>query len=409
MKAIEAEPEESTFRQLDRWWFGFGSATTLGLFRLCIGTLAFLNFLMLAGDWGAWFSENSYMPAWLGQLWLGPVQPTGVSDWDMTRLDVISGVTDPRIAAGFFALTTVAALFTAMGLFTRVAAFTLALGVVSLHHRNTGVLHGGDTLLRLGVIYLAVSPCGRACSLDRLFRLRRGEETEPVEISLWSQRLIQFNMALIYFTTMWGKTFGPKWIDGTATWYPARLAEFYRFPVPGFMNDLPMVYFTTYFTLAVEFSLATLVFFRPFRKYVLFAGVMLHGTIEYSMNIPLFSYLMVSCYISHYEGEEVTTFFRKLGNLLGRLFSLKVFLPPGHRLTANGERFLHAVDPFGFMSYVPNEHPRDVEEGWDAKKPNGKRSNPFRGVAYRAPGAWIFLAVPGLWKRMMLGSTEAVA
>ena len=83
-------------------------------------------------------------------------------------------------------------------------------------------------------------------------------------------------------------------MNGTATWYPVRLAEFYRFPVPSFLNDLPIVYLTTYGTLIVEFSLATAVFFRPLRKYVLLAGVLLHGFIEYSMNIPFFSFLMIS-------------------------------------------------------------------------------------------------------------------
>lgn len=409
MKTETPVAEEPMLRQLDRWFFGYGSPTSLGLFRIGMGTLVFLNLIMLTGDWGAWFSENGFVPAWIGRNWLGPVQATGIGQFELTRLSLLGGVTDPRIAIAFFTLTTLCAFTTALGLFTRVSTFILALGFVSLNHRNPIILHGGDTVMRIATLYLAVSPCGRACSLDRLFRLRRGEETGPVEMSLWPQRLVQFNTALIYFTTVWAKWFGPKWVNGTATWYPARLAEFYRFPVPGFMNDLPMVYLTTYGTIVVEFSLATLVFFRPLRKYVLFGGVMLHGFIEYSMNIPFFSYLMVTCYVCHYEGEEIGTYFRRLGDRLRSLMGLEVYLPPNRRLTDTGERFLHAVDPFGFIRYLPNAHPRDRDLGWDAKKDNGKRSNPFRGVAYRSPGAWLFLLIPGLWRRMMLRSTEAVA
>ena len=400
------EVDEPMLRSLDRWWFGYGSPTSLGLFRILLGTLVFLNLLMLTGDWGVWYGENGFVPAWLAQVSLGKTVPTGLG-FEINRIGLLSGVTDPRIAVAFFALTIVFAFTTALGLYTRASTFLLAIGLVSLHHRNTMILHGGDTVMRIMVLYLAVSPCGRACSLDRLFRLRRGEEEGAVEAPLYGQRLVQFNVSLIYFTTVWSKWFGPKWLNGTATWYTARLREFYRFPVPHFLTDLPFVRVSSYGTIFAEFSLATFVYFRPLRKYILLLGVFLHGFIEYSMNIPLFSFLMISAYVCHFDGEEVSGYCRRLGERLWPLMGLEVYLPPGLRLSPNGERFLHAVDPFGFVRYLPNAHLREENLGWDAKKDNGKRSNPFRGVAYRAPGAWPFLVVPKLWKRVQLGCVEA--
>ncbi len=410
-QAESLEADEPILRSLDRWWFGYGSPTSLGIFRICIATLVFLNLLTLTGDLRWWYGENGFVPAWVGQVWFVPRVATPLGD--IPKLDLISGVTDFRIFLAFFAFTCVAAFATALGLFTRYAAFALALCLVSLHHRNPIILHGGDTAMRIAVLYLAVSPSGRACSLDRLFRLRRGEEDGPVEVSLWGQRLVQFNTALIYFTTVWAKWFGTRWLDGTATWYPARLAEFQRFPVPGFMNDLPMVYLTTYGTVLLEFSLGTLVFFRPLRKYVLFGGVMLHAFIEYSMNVPFFSYLMVSYYVCFYDGEEIAGFFRRLGERLRPLAGLEVTLPTNRRLSPTGERFLAAIDPMGLVRYLPGAALPSTEEkardGWSALKDNGKPAHPFRGVAYRAPGAWVFLVVPGLWRRLMTTSTEAVS
>ena len=398
--------EEPLGRQFDRWWFGYGSPTSLGLFRILMGSLIFVNFLMLTGDWDAWYGERGFVPAWLGQNYLGTATDTGLG-FSLPRLDIVGGFVDPRLTVAFFTLTIVVAFTTALGLYTRISTFLLAVCVVSLHHRDSLILHGGDTVIRLMAIYLAVSPSGRACSLDRLFRLRRGEEgDEKIEAPVYGQRLVQFNVALIYFTTVWAKWFGPRWLDGTATWYPARLAEFYRFPVPGFLNDLPFVYVTTYGTMLVEFSLATLVFFRPLRKYVLLGGVMLHAFIEYAMNIPLFSFLMISCYVCHFDGEEVTAYCRRLGERLRPVLGLEVYLPAGVRLSPNGERFLRALDPFGFVRYLPNAHPHEADLGWDARKDNGKPSNPFRGVAYRAPGAWPFFVIPTLWRRTMLGCAE---
>lgn len=398
--------EEPLLRSFDLWWSGYGSPTTLGVLRILVGTLAFLDLLMLSGDWGVWYGENGPVPAWLGQLTLGGPVATGLG-FDVNRLDLIAGVTDPRIAVAFFALTAVFAVTTALGFYTRLSTFLLAVGLVSIHHRDTVILHGGDTILRIMVLYLAVSPCGRACSLDRLFRLRRGEEEGSVEVPLYGQRLVQFNIALVYFTTVWEKTFGTHWRDGTAVWYTSRLREFYRFPVPRITSEFPFVYLATYGTIAIEFSLATLVFFRPLRKYVLLGGVLLHGFIEYSMNIPLFSFLMISAYVCHFDGGEISAYCRRLGDQFRPLMGLEVYLPSGLRLSPNGQRFLHAVDPFGFVRYLPNAHPREKDLGWDAKKDNGKRSNPFRGVAYRAPGAWPFLIVPTLWKRVQLGCVEA--
>ena len=400
------EAEEPILRQLDRWWFGFGSPTSLGVYRILLGGIVFLNLMMLTGDWGDWYGERGFMPAWLNQRLLGGSVATGLG-FDVPRLSLIGGQTSPTVGVAFFALTAVLSILTAIGLFTRFSAFALAICLVSLNHRDSSILHGGDTVMRVFSCYLAVSPCGRACSLDRLFRLRRGEEEGPVEAPVYGQRLVQFNLALIYFSTVWAKLGGVHWRDGTATWYPARLAEFFRFPVPHVFNDLPFVYLTTWGTVATEFSLGTLVFFRPARKYVLLAGVLLHGAIEYTMNIPLFSFLMVSGYVCQFEGEEVAAFCRRLGERLWPLMGLEVYLPPGARLKPAGERFLHAVDPFGFVRYLPNAHPRERDLGWDAKKDNGKRSNPFRGVAYRAPGAWLFLLVPGAWKRLQLGCLEA--
>lgn len=167
--------------------------------------------------------------------------------------------------------------------------------------------------MRMSAVYMALAPSGAAISLDRRIALKKGlADAIPPMVSLWPQRLIALNCALIYFTTTWAKWFGNLWKNGTATWYPARLNEFKRFPVPGFFNEFPMVYVTTYGTLAVEFALGVLVWFRPLRKWVLLSGLLLHAYIEYSMNIPLFAFVITSMYVAFYDGEEVAGWFDRL-------------------------------------------------------------------------------------------------
>ena len=75
---------------------------------------------------------------------------------------------------------------------------------------------------------------------------------------------------------------------------------------------MPLVTITTYGTLAVELALATLVFSKDFRKWVLLAGLILHAYIEYSMNIPLFAFTMCSLYVAFYEGDEIVAWWNRL-------------------------------------------------------------------------------------------------
>jgi hypothetical protein len=294
-------------RDLDRWWFQPVSPVAFGLFRVVAAGVILLNLLLLLPYWSEWFSEAGYVPLQAAAIY----QSNRVSLWPgsgitVPRLNILAGIGDPTTAKAIFLVTLLAAGLTMVGLGTRVASIVLAVGLVSLQHRNPLILHGGDVVMRICALYLAIGPSGASCSLDRLIRVRRGlEPAVPPLVSPWAQRLVAYNVALIYFTTVWAKWFGNLWRDGTATWYTARLQEFERFPVPAFINNPPAIYVTTYGTLLVEFALATLVFFRPLRTPIVLAGLALHGYIEYSMNVPIFAFAICAMYLCFYDGEEV--------------------------------------------------------------------------------------------------------
>lgn len=315
--------------------------------------LIFINMLTMVHQIDDFFREKSYVPAWVGSKHLGgqlvnPKIRFGPSVVELPvkgvpRINVLSGVRNDNLTIAVFWATTVLAFLVMIGFWTRVSSILLAILFVSLHHRNPLILYGMDTIMRVCVIYLAIGPAGASCSLDRLIRLWKGKEQELPKVSLWPQRLIAFQMAVIYFTTVWDKWYGSHWRDGTATWYPYRLNEFARFPYPEFLREFPVVTFTTYGTLIIELALASLVFARPLRKAILLAGLGMHGIIEYTMNIPLFGYVMCSLYISHYEGEEIKGWAARLGQRL-RKVRAKLQIPEGQRLTDEARRTLEAAD-----------------------------------------------------------------
>lgn len=283
--------------------FGYGSPVTIGVFRLVFGAATFVTLAMIAIDFKAWFTETGYIPTALLERWSAGI----------TRIDLLEHVTNPTVSAVFYGLVLVAALFTTVGLFTRVSSIALLIGVTSIHHRVPDILHSGDTLIRVMLLYIAVAPSGAAVSIDRWLALRRGTAPAvPDDVSLWPQRMMQLQVAIVYFTTVWHKSFGAWWLNGTATWFPPQLDEFDRFPVPAFFDKQPMLAITTYGTLLVELALATLVFSKPMRKWVLIGGLLLHAGIEWRMNIPMFAFIMVSTYIVFYEGTEVTDWAARL-------------------------------------------------------------------------------------------------
>lgn len=354
------------WRVLDRWFFGYGSPVAMGVFRILLGTLTTISLLMVSLFFREWFVESGYVPAEMARQFAG----------DAFRINPMRDVTSTPGMVAFYALIVVASVCTTLGLWTRVSSIVLAVGVVSLHHRNLLILHGGDTLMRVCLIYVAVAPSGAACSIDRLVALWKGKAPLiHAAVPMLGQRLVQVNVALMYLTTVWHKRGGTYWFDGTATWYPGHLPEFNRFWVPQFLEqNMLFVKATTYGTLFAELALATLVFYKPFRKWVLIAGLAMHAFIEYRYNIPLFAFVSVSTYVCFYEGAEVAAWFKRLGARFAKR-RIGLALPQGRKLSEAGAATLEAADPLGWV------HTRSGEqEGW---------SGDTRGALRRMPGLWL--------------------
>lgn len=285
-------------RSLNEYWFGYGSPVAIGVFRALIGLWALVNFAMLAWHWDAFFTDRGYFPTWMAERW--------AAQTNVPKFMPLMGDTSGQLALVVFGIAIVASIFTMIGLFSRISVVVLFLSALALHTRTIDLIHGGDNTLRNLLFFLMFAPSGAAFSVDRLLAVRRG--TAPAELplmSLWPQRMITFQLAIIYLMTAWLKATGNTWRDGTATYFPAHLHEFDRFPVPAFVDQQPFVMMTTYGTLALELALGTLVFAPQFRKWILILGLLMHGYIEYAYNIPLFALIICSGYVCFYRGEEV--------------------------------------------------------------------------------------------------------
>lgn len=273
--------------------FGWGSPTAMAVFRILFGTMHLANWFIIGRYFDIWFGERGYVPIDAAKHFNG-------LGW---RFNPFAEVTNQNLLWFWYLWMVLCAILVTIGLFTRVASIMLAALTVAFHIRNPVILHGGDTLLRNMSILLALSPCGAALSIDSLLRRKRGDE--PItSVSLWPQRMMMYQLTLVYVTTVWHKWHGNTWRDGTATWFPPQLMEFEKFHLPAWFDQQPMLAITTYGTLIIELALGSLAFWKPTRKYAVIGGLLLHAFIEYRFNIPLFAFTICSCYVMYYSGEE---------------------------------------------------------------------------------------------------------
>ena len=94
-------------------------------------------------------------------------------------------------------------------------------------------------------------------------------------------------------------------MSGTAIYFTSRLIEFWRFPVPYVFEHMWTINLWSWSTLLIEFALGTLVWIKELRYPVLIAGVLLHIGIDYSMNIPLFGFIMTSAYVTFVQPADL--------------------------------------------------------------------------------------------------------
>lgn len=396
-------------KQLRRDWNDFFfrpiSPVPLGLFRIVFGFWTFVYGFLFFPERYTWFSNKGVLTAAEAAAYNGGMG-TLVHQNDLL---ILPGA-DHWLTLFFFVYL-LATISLTLGFWSRTSAILVYIGITALHARAAPIHHSGDTVMVVMAAYLVLSPCGAACSLDRLTRIFRGREDDaPPLVVPWAQRLMQIQIAVLYFCAAMSKATGPAWQDGTAVYYPLHLPESLRFPIWG-QDNIYAVNLITWATVGIEMALGTVVWVPRLRLYVLALGVLLHLGIEYSMNIPLFSALMITSYITFLNAADIQNFLRWAKRPLG-LSPLKLVYDGQCDFCKSSLLVVRFLDVFRQITFV-DSHDRealastgvsfeDAEEAAYAVRPDGKQFagfDAFRQVAWNLP-ATAFLApllyVPGV-------------
>jgi Vitamin K-dependent gamma-carboxylase len=283
-----------------RFWFEPEETSTLALVRIGFGLVVLAWTAALAHDSVRFFTGSGLLPT---ADWDGRAQAT----WGLLDL------TDSRVAvAALLALLALGSICLIAGLFTRVAAVVVFLGLLSFERRNPFVFNSGDGLLKVIAFYLMLAPSGESLSLDRLRRTRDAFWEFPRRAP-WALRLMQVQLSVLYLSTLWTKLQGRTWNDGTAISYAVRLDDLDRFRAPGFVAGSELVTNAlTYATLAIEASIAVLVWNRKLRPWVLGLGVLLHLGIDLTIRVGFFSYALFVLYLAFVPPETGSRLLRSV-------------------------------------------------------------------------------------------------
>jgi hypothetical protein len=211
--AVEAPEPQRGFRGVLEKVFGI-DVRSLALFRICLALIMIGDLLYRAQDLEAHYTDAGVLPIALvsvyqQQHWwwsihtLHPALP----------LEIVL-----FLIAGLFALSLL------VGYRTRTVSVVCWLLLISLQNRNTLVLTGGDTMLRVLAFWAMFLPLGVRWSVDRA--LDKTAAPMPQRIFSVGTVALIAQLAMVYLFGALYKT-GPTWhTDYTAIYYALSIGQF---------------------------------------------------------------------------------------------------------------------------------------------------------------------------------------
>ncbi len=252
---------------------------TLAIVRMGLGVILIVNSLLLWREVGEWLMPDAAYP-----------YPAFLERFGSRRFTLFSWLPPSESSVHFvLALHLLGAVSILVGFLTPLAATIAFLTLVSIHHRNPLIIHSGDCVLRLMIFLLIFSAAGSYASLDAVLF---GEKTEAAP---WAQRLMQIQLSIVYFRAFYGKLAGFTWREGSAIYYATVLPEHRRLPLPRIFRKGFGMKLLAWSALAIEASLAILIWAPPLRVPLVIIGIVFHLGIELTLNVQLFGWTMMVC------------------------------------------------------------------------------------------------------------------
>ena len=261
------------------------------LLRIALGGVGFVTLLGLT-DVGLFWDPAGLVPV---------ADPLGLKAIVTARnLNVVAG----RV---LFSATLVSFLLMTVGYKARAATAAALFFSLLQAFWNYLPLSGADAAMRCMLFCLAWADVGAVWSVDAWWSRRAGAPAAARSMTalIGPLMLIRFQIALIYLNSGLWKLLNPLWRDGSALHYILASNAYHRFPAPLPLWADSLLTVATYTTLAWEIAFPLMVLWRRTRIAAVVIGVVIHIGIWISLEIGLFSFVMIAGYAAYLDPASV--------------------------------------------------------------------------------------------------------
>lgn len=325
-------------------WFGLVDMRPVAMFRIFFALILLKDAIYHLPIARIFYSDEGILPRYA--LFDGIAR--------QQRFSLMDAISHEWMAHVFFGFWIIVILALLVGWQTRWMTILNFLLILSVHERNTQLLTGADTLMRVLSFWLMFLPAGLYYSVDAL------RQKEPVRMGFaLPLRLIQWQLAIVYISTAFLKLYGTAWQEGTVLFYISQM-QTVLLPVGQLLALLPewALKAGTYFAFGAEILIPIYLlmpFWQPAGRMVAFAlACLLHGGIALVLAIPDFSWVILTAFLVFFEPSwcfQLENRFSTLSGWVSRqrwaqlvgAFILKILPPsPTHSLPSRRVRIVLA-------------------------------------------------------------------
>lgn len=282
-----------------RIWFQERSTTPLEIIRIGLGAAMLLHYAFATPHVLTFWGDDGWMPR-------SALAESMADPWVQSVMFYFSA---PWHWAAFHALFLFCCTALMVGWQTRFVKWLVLIGHISYDYRNPSLVYGVDAIAACLMLILCFAPIGRALSWDRVREVHLAKRKDldllaspPQFVSRWAfacTRLIQIQMAVLFFFSAIDKLKGDDWWNGDAVWQVFVSNDYYNgFLLDLFANHFWLVNLATYATVLIEIAYPFLVWQRRTRPYALVGAIILHLQFAFLMNLYYFSFVMILGHMS---------------------------------------------------------------------------------------------------------------
>lgn len=296
----------------DRFWFESRAPHALALMRVLTGAMLLYNHVVWSTQLEAFLGSRAWIPAGTSQAMTG----------DGFVWSILWHFESPAALWVIHLLSLVVFIMFTVGWKTRAVSVLAWAVTITYCHRLQGVLFGFDQVLAMLAMYLMLSRCGDAYSMDVWLANRTSREAgqgrgadrgadggadraAPCVANNVATRLLQVHLCVIYLFGGLAKVRGETWWDGSAMWNAVANLEYQSFDMT-FLGRAPwLLSMLALVVLFWETFYCALVWPRWSRPIVLILAFLVHAGIGLALGMLTFAAAMITLNVCFLDPDSV--------------------------------------------------------------------------------------------------------